>query len=54
MESFFPLFQDRLQQIDVQQREMLNNVKHDMESLEKRRLHLVDEFRKVKGDNPCL
>ncbi|XP_021358754.1 uncharacterized protein LOC110453881 isoform X4 [Mizuhopecten yessoensis] len=38
----------RLQQIDNQQKEMLNNVKQDMESMEQRRQQLVEEFRKHK------
>ncbi|XP_060081466.1 uncharacterized protein LOC132560804 [Ylistrum balloti] len=38
----------RLQQIDNQQKEMLSNVKRDMETMERRRQQLVDEFRKDK------
>ncbi|XP_069115660.1 pleckstrin homology-like domain family B member 2 isoform X3 [Argopecten irradians] len=38
----------RLQQIDNQQKEMLNNVKRDMETMEHRRQQLVEEFRKDK------
>ncbi|XP_033759080.1 pleckstrin homology-like domain family B member 2 isoform X2 [Pecten maximus] len=38
----------RLQQIDNQQKEMLSNVKRDMETMEQRRQQLVEEFRKDK------
>lgn len=41
------MFQDRLQQIDSQQREMLSNVKTTLEGLEQERLSLIGTFKKV-------
>ncbi|XP_041373083.1 pleckstrin homology-like domain family B member 1 isoform X2 [Gigantopelta aegis] len=41
--------EDRLQEIDQQQREMVNAVKRDLEAMEQDRLKLVDYFRKEKA-----
>ncbi|KAK7491030.1 hypothetical protein BaRGS_00017726, partial [Batillaria attramentaria] len=40
--------EDRLQHIDTQQRDMLHNVKTNLEGLERERLQLIDTFKKEK------
>ena len=52
--SLFSSVQERLQQIDRQQCDMLRQVKREIERLEKERQVLVDDFKKVKaGEKIC-